>query len=95
MLAGRVRFRGQNAFKDFLELGLWAASHSHCDFHDRGVPRPRLMKVKQTLPAQRFAGNAVVERINVLIEQHCTLTIRQFSLTQVSIITTNKIAASA
>lgn len=49
----------------------------------------------QSDPKHSFAGHAVIERINALIEQRCAQTIRRLNLTQASIVTTNKRAASA
>lgn len=40
---------------------------------------PATARKLQSDPRHRFAGNAVVEQINTLIEQRCALTIRRLS----------------
>ncbi len=40
---------------------------------------PATARKLQSDPGHSFAGNAVVERINALIEQRCTLTIRRLT----------------
>jgi serine/threonine-protein kinase HipA len=40
---------------------------------------PTTARMLQSAPERGFAGNAVVERINALIEQHCALTIRRLT----------------
>lgn len=40
---------------------------------------PAIARKLQSDPGQGFAGNAVVEQINILIEQRCALTIRRLT----------------
>jgi serine/threonine-protein kinase HipA len=40
---------------------------------------PATARKLQSDPGHRFAGNAVVEQINTLIEQRCALTIRRLT----------------